>query len=83
MLEPGELAEGRVGAEHPVGQEVGQQARGELPELELADVDAVEPVELLEVEDRTDRVDLAPVEARENSSKVKTSRSLSSSWAGG
>ena len=33
------------------------------PELELADVDAVEPVELLEVEDRADRVDLLPVEA--------------------
>ncbi len=49
--------------EHAVGLQERQQPRGEVVDLEPADVHAVEPVELLEVEDRADRVDVGPGEA--------------------
>ena len=46
-LEPGQLPEAGAVGEDVLALEVGQQARGELADLELADVDTVEPLELL------------------------------------
>src|SRR5690349_23614717 len=73
LLEPGQLAQARVVGQDPLGLEERQQPRGELADLEPSDVDAVEPVELLEVEDRADRVDLDRKSTRLNSSHVETS----------
>ncbi|CCH71629.1 hypothetical protein BN11_100019 [Nostocoides australiense Ben110] len=62
VLQPAELPQAGIAGQDALALEIGQQARGEVAQLEVADVDTVEPLELLEVEDRPHRVDLLPRE---------------------